>query len=424
MWIDPEHFGKILSNILSNSIRYSHANSEINIQVSKGLVDDIIPLYKDSFWNTKEMIPGEQVIIRVSDTGIGMEKAVLPTIFKRFHQVQNNTGKQHSGSGIGLSLVKSLIELHHGGIIISSKPNAGTEVIIALPISDAYLTKEEKTEENTFVLKDYLSNYAVEYAPLEVEETTAIYREGKPTILLVDDNHEILMILREYFVKEYNIIMAIDGQEALDKCNRSLPDMIISDVMMPRMNGIELCATLKKNLQTCFIPIILLTAKSQIEDQIEGIEMGADAYIPKPFNPRLLKANVRNLLNKSHQMRNLPTANNVRQEIQDKRQREMFDKLIELVNDNLTNQQFSVDHLCLELGMNRTKLYSFIKSTTGMSLGNYIRKIRLDKAAELLRTTDMSISEVGYAVGIESPSYFTRTFKEQFGSAPSEFIKH
>ena len=232
--------------------------------------------------------------------------------------------------------------------------------------------------------------------------------EGKPTILLVDDNHEILMILREYFVKDYNIIMAIDGQEALDKCNRSLPDIIISDVMMPRMNGIELCATLKKNLQTCFIPIILLTAKSQVEDQIEGIEMGADAYIPKPFNPRLLKA----------------TANNVRQEIQDKKQREVFDKLVELVNANLTDQQFSVDHLCLELGMNRTKLYSFIKSTTGMSLGNYIRKIRLDKAAELLRTTDMSISEVGYAVGIESPSYFTRTFKEQFGSSPSEFIKH
>ena len=152
--------------------------------------------------------------------------------------------------------------------------------------------------------------------------------------------------------------------------------------------------------------------------------MGADAYIPKPFNPRLLKANVRNLLNKSHQMRNLPTANNVRQEIQDKKQREVFDKLVELVNANLTDQQFSVDHLCLELGMNRTKLYSFIKSATGMSLGNYIRKIRLDKAAELLRTTDMSISEVGYAVGIESPSYFTRTFKEQFGSSPSEFIKH
>lgn len=424
MWIDPEHFGKILSNILSNSIRYSHAGSEINIQVAKGYVNDIVPRYKDSFWNTKDMIPGEQAIIRVSDTGIGMEKAVLPTIFKRFHQVQNNTGKQHTGSGIGLSLVKSLIELHHGGIIISSKPDAGTEVIIALPISDTYLAKEEKIEESTFVLKDYLSNYAVEYEPLEIEETTAIYMEGKPTILLVDDNHEILMILREYFVKDYNIIMAIDGQEALDKCNRSLPDIIISDVMMPRMNGIELCATLKKNLQTCFIPIILLTAKSQVEDQIEGIEMGADAYIPKPFNPRLLKANVRNLLNKSHQMRNLPTANNVRQEIQDKKQREVFGKLVELVNANLTDQQFSVDHLYLELGMNRTKLYSFIKSTTGMSLGNYIRKIRLDKAAELLRTTDMSISEVGYAVGIESPSYFTRTFKEQFGSSPSEFIKH
>lgn len=424
MWIDPEHFGKILSNILSNSIRYSHVNSKIRIQVSKGLLDDIIPLYKDSFWNATETIPGEQLIIRVCDTGVGMDKADLPTIFNRFHQVQNNLDKQHSGSGIGLSLVKSLVELHHGGIIVSSKLNVGTEVIITLPISDTYLTKKEKIEESSFVLKDYLSNYAVEYEPMEIEEFTAIYREGKSTILLVDDNHEILMMLREYFVKDYNIIMAIDGQEALDKCNRSLPDIIISDVMMPKMNGIELCATLKKNLQTCFIPIILLTAKSQIEDQIEGIEMGADAYIPKPFNPRLLKANVRNLLNKSHQMRNLPTTNNVRQEIQDKKQRETFDKLVELVNANLTNQQFSVDHLCLELGLNRTKLYSFIKSTTGMSLGNYIRKIRLDKAAELLKTTDMSISEVGYAVGIESPSYFTRTFKEQFGNSPSEFIKH
>ena len=125
-------------------------------------MNDIVPRYKDSFWNTKDMIPGEQAIIRVSDTGIGMEKAVLPTIFKRFHQVQNNTGKQHTGSGIGLSLVKSLIELHHGGIIISSKPDAGTEVIIALPISDTYLAKEEKIEESTFVLKDYLSNYAVD----------------------------------------------------------------------------------------------------------------------------------------------------------------------------------------------------------------------------------------------------------------------
>lgn len=423
MWIDPEHFGKIVSNILSNSIRYSQAGSEINIHVSKGSLDGMVPKYKDSFRNTKEMIGEEQLIIKVSDTGIGLEKAALPTIFKRFHQVQNNSGKQHSGSGIGLSLVKSLIELHHGGIIISSKLDVGTEVIIALPVSDKYLTKDEKMEESTFELKNYLSGYAVEYEPLEIEESAMIYREGKPTVLLVDDNHEILMILREYFVKDYNIIMAIDGQEALDKCNRSLPDIIISDVMMPKMNGIELCATLKKNLQTCFIPIILLTAKSQIEDQIEGIEIGADVYMPKPFNPRLLKANVRNLLNKSHQMRGMPVAANARQEILDKKQQELFDRMVELVHANLTNQQFSVDHLCLELGLNRTKLYSFIKSGTGMSLGNYIRKIRLDRAAELLKTTDMSISEVGYAVGIESPSYFTRSFKEQFGSSPSEFIK-
>ena len=242
-------------------------------------------------------------------------------------------------------------------------------------------------------------------------------------LLLAEDEKDLsdalVTVLKH---NNYSVDAVYNGQDALDYLEAGDYDGAILDIMMPKMDGITVLK--KVRADGIHLPIILLTAKSQVEDQIEGIEMGADAYIPKPFNPRLLKANVRNLLNKSHQMRNLPTANNVRQEIQDKKQREVFGKLVELVNANLTDQQFSVDHLCLELGMNRTKLYSFIKSTTGMSLGNYIRKIRLDKAAELLRTTDMSISEVGYAVGIESPSYFTRTFKEQFGSSPSEFIKH
>jgi len=294
---------------------------------------------------------------------------------------------------------------------------------VTLPIDGEYLEPSQRRDGTSFVLKNYLSGYAVEYekTPFGQEEPETV--EGRPTLLLVDDNHEILMILREYFVKDYNVILAIDGKEALEKCAQTPPDLIISDVMMPRMNGIELCASLKKNLRTCWIPIILLTAMSQVEDQIEGIEMGADAYIPKPFNPRLLKANVANLLSKSRQMRTGTPITQARQQIRDKKQRELFDRLVALVQERLSDPDFSVDHLCLELGMNRTSLFSMVKTTTGVSLGNYIRKIRLDKAAELLRTTDLTISEVGVRVGIDSPSYFTRTFKEQFGCSPSEYIR-
>lgn len=422
MWVDQEHFGKILSNILSNSILYSKAGSEIKIRVSVAALNDFTPRYKNSFWNTNKTIEGDQLIISICDGGVGIEKSVLPLIFDRFVRIDNDVSNK-AGSGIGLSLVKSLIELHHGAIVVSSNVNEGTEFTIALPIDGSYLTQEEKNDKTYFSIKEYLSDYVIELDSHETEELMSTYHDGKPSILLVDDNYEILMVLREFFIKDYNIVMATDGQEALEKCNNYFPDIVISDVMMPKMDGIELCTILKESLRTCFIPVILLSAKALIENQIEGIETGADAYIPKPFNFTLLKATVRNLLKKSQQIKSALPADNIRQNIMDKKQDELFDKFIDLVNDNLINKDFSVNHLCLELGLNRTKLYGTIKSVTGMSLANYIRKIRLDKAAELLKTTDMTISEVGYAVGLESPSYFTRAFKEQFGVSPSEFIK-
>ncbi len=423
MWMDQGHFSKILSNIISNSILYSKTGSEINIKVSVNDFEKFEPKHKNSFRNTSAMLGGEQLIVSVSDRGgIGIEKDSLSRIFDRFQRLDGSTSNK-SGSGIGLSLVKSLVELHHGGIVVSSTINEGTEFTIALPLNDNYLSKEEKSDESDFSIEEYLSDYALEYESLEATETTAIHNEEKPTILIADDNYEILMVLREYLVKEYNVIMAVDGQDALDKCNTHFPDIVISDVMMPKISGIELCTTLKESLRTGFIPVILLSAKALIEHQIEGIETGADAYIPKPFNFNLLKATIRNLLKKSQQIKKSMPADNIRQNIIEKKQDKLFDKLTELVNANLTNKDFSVDHLCLELGLNRTKLYETIKTTTGMSLGNYIRKIRLDRAAELLKTTAMSVSEVGYIVGLESPSYFTRSFKEQFGVSPSEYIK-
>jgi signal transduction histidine kinase/DNA-binding response OmpR family regulator/ligand-binding sensor domain-containing protein len=439
LWLDEEHFGKIVTNILSNSIRYSEAGGKVDIEMSTGNARNMTTFYEAPFRCLDDLYKDNHLIITVRDTGVGISQESLPKVFERFHQVESKTGK-HLGSGIGLALVRSLIRLHHGGIIVSSKRNTGTEIIIALPVDDGYLKKEEKVDVNSFELGVYLSDYAVEYEQVELNIKEEKCLENKPTILLVDDNQEILLILYEHFKRDYNIILACDGEEAFQKCNTHFPDIVISDVMMPKMNGTELCTNLKKQLLTCFIPVILLTAKSLVEHQIEGIESGADAYIPKPFDIRLIRATVRNLLTRSGQLKDLIPANNSkysdmneirnnlpavnkRRELLDEKQQIFFSKLTWLVDANMDNPDFSVDHLCLELGINRSKLYGIVKEITGMTLGHYILKIRLEKAADLLRNTDMTITETCYKIGICSPSYFTRAFKTQFGMTPSEFVK-
>jgi signal transduction histidine kinase/DNA-binding response OmpR family regulator/ligand-binding sensor domain-containing protein len=422
--LDEEHFGKIVTNVLSNSIRYSEAGGKITIEVSTGNVREKTTFYEASFRCLDDLYRDNHLIVTVRDTGAGITPESLPKIFERFYQVESKTSK-HLGSGIGLALVRSLIRLHHGGIIVSSKRNTGTEIIIALPLDDGYLKKEEKVDASSFELGIYLSDYIVEYEQLELEKEEEESMENRPTILLADDNQEILMMLREHFKHQYNIILAFDGEEAFQKCNTQFPDLVISDVMMPKMNGIELCANLKKYLRTCFIPVILLTAKSLVEHQIEGLESGADAYIPKPFDIRLVKAIARNLLARSGALKGIfpvKSAADKRMEWLDEQQQACFSKLTETVETNMDNPDFSVNHLCLELGMNRSKLYSTIKTITGMTLGQYILKLRLDKAADLLKNSRFTITEISYRIGIESPSYFTKAFKAQFGVTPSEFV--
>ena len=425
LWLDEEHFGKIVSNLLSNSIRYTEAGGNIDVEVSTGNAREKVTYYEASFRCLDDLYQNNHLMITVRDTGVGISAESLPKIFERFHQVESKTGK-HLGSGIGLALVRSLIRVHRGGIIVSSKRDEGTEIIVALPMDDSYLNENEKVKESSFELGVYLSDFAVEHERQEWNNRTEEPMEDKPTLLLVDDNLEILMILQEHFKRDYNTVLAFDGEEAFQKCNTQFPDLVISDVMMPKMTGIELCIYLKKNLRTCFIPIILLSAKSLVEHQIEGIESGADAYIPKPFDIRLVRATVRNLLSRSGQLKDYDPARftiNKRKHLFDEKQEALLVQLAKLVETNMDNPDFSVDHLCLELGINRSKLYSTIKEVSGMTLGHYILKLRLDKAAELLKKTDMTVTEACYRIGIESPSYFSRAFKAQFGVSPSEFIK-
>ncbi|MCD8395526.1 MAG: response regulator [Bacteroidales bacterium] len=431
MWVDCEHFSKIVSNVLANSIHYTQAGGRIDVTVSTGLYSSVTPAFADSYSIYQNLIPGQQLIIRVKDTGMGIDAQALPTIFDRLRRGGVKTGST-TGSGIGLSLVSSLLALHHGGITVRSREGEGTEMVIFLPMTYNYLTPEQKVDRSSFAVKSYLTDYAVEFEQEEKSDLTDTASDDASSLLIVDDNREILQMLSEYFSGSYHITLAENAQQALDACRKALPDLIISDVMMPGTDGFELCRTLKSNLRTCHIPVILLTAMALDENRIEGLESGADAYVAKPFNPRILRATVKNLLARSRRLLSAPISGNqadegqpeiTRQAILDEKQKQMFEKLRSLVIENLTNEDFTVDMMWRELGINRTRLYSFVKEMTGMTLGTYVRKLRLNRAAHLLLSTDMTIAEVGIAVGMDSNPYFTRAFKEQYGITPSDYIK-
>lgn len=425
LWLDEEHVSKVISNIVSNSIKNSNQkDAAITISVSEGNLIKSGSYFKHSYSYFDSLHGDKHLIVKVRDNGVGIESQLLPLVFERFYRIRNQSNK---GSGIGLSLVKSILRTHHGGLILSSEQGKGTEFIIAIPLDDSYLKDTDKSEKSKFDLEEYLYTIATEYEGLNNNrEDLNIINGNIPTILLVDDNKEILMLLKSVLKNDYNILTALDGEEALQISSSHYPDLIITDVMMPKIDGIDLCTQLKNNLQTCLIPIIMLTAKAMPEDQIEGIESGADAYISKPFDLRIIKATVKNLLRKTKQIQELnkdsaDLQQGIKQKLKDEETYNLFTKFVDLVEDNISNPNFSVDFLCSELALNRTKLYSTIKDITEMTLGQYILKLRLDKAANHLKTTNMTVTEVAFKVGIESPSYFTKAFKAQFGFSPSDF---
>lgn len=433
MWLDREQLSKIISNIISNSIRYTDGGGRIDISVSTGLYQDVKTAFTDRVSLVSDMIPGKQLIIKIKDTGIGIKPELLPVIFERFRQTHGQV-RTANGSGIGLSLVKYLIELHHGGITVSSAEDEGTEVIIFIPMTYDYLRPDQKVGESVFDMKEYLKVYGAEYETIRrrtAETAEAELTDDRPLIMVVDDNKEILDLLYDFFSGDYDVVIAESAEEALEKASQKLPDLIISDIMMPGIDGIEFCSRLKTNMHTCHIPVILLTAMAHEENQIEGIEVGADAYVAKPFNPRLLTATVKNLINRNRRENTGvekaaagdDTVVSVRQEIKDRKEHELFAKFEALVRENFTNYDYTVEDIWKGLGLNRTRLYNMVKETSGMSLGNYIKKLRLEYAAELLLTTDLSIAEIAYKVGIESHAYFTRSFRQQYNMSPTEWIK-
>jgi DNA-binding response OmpR family regulator len=336
----------------------------------------------------------------------------------------------HLGSGLGLAYTKHLVEIHGGEIDIQSELHKGTTCSITIPITrEAYDTNA--------VVEMRPESHKFQFTQREIEDSKAMYIAGNkatglikhneetPTILVVEDNEELNEYLVGYFNQEYNVIRAFDGKSGLDMVRNKLPDIIISDLMMPKLGGIEMCKMVKTDLKTSHIPVIILTAKAGIENEKEGLETGAEEFVLKPFNIELLKLRVDNILrNKSQWIEKFKSDDSTEtwKELSNKLDKEFLEKGIAIVKSNIDNSEFTVAQFAMDMGMSRSSLFSKLKSITNQSTSEFIRNIRLKKAATLIKTGRYSITEVVFLTGFSDPKYFRTCFKKLYDKTPSEYL--
>lgn len=393
-WYDKEKLEHILYNIIDNAFKYTP--QEGNIQLN------VLPINKK-----------KNVKISVSDSGFGIPENELKNIFKLFYR-SNNKAK---GTGIGLALTKELVDIHKGKIKVKSSKSEGTTFTIKIPLAeDAYLDNEKITSSKEIEI----------IKPLEIEspKESSTFNGDKKTILVVEDNFELQNFLNQLLSDQYNVLLAENGKQGFYHAKNNIPDLIVSDIMMPEMDGIELCEALIKNNLTKHIPIILLTAKNSTQTKITGLKAGAIEYINKPFNSNELLLKIKNIISRNEYVISKYRKELInRPEIKiEQSQDEIFlENLNNFVNERLSDPNFKVDELAAKLNMSHSSLYRKCSSLTGLSLIDYIRQLRLKKAAILLAKYGYNISEVAYMVGFNNPKYFTKSFKNQFKTSPKQF---
>lgn len=407
MYIDKEVIAIILDNLVSNAIKYTdQGNIDISVERRRS---------------------GERhlVDITVSDTGHGISAKALPHIFDRYYQ-ENGT-HQASGTGIGLSLVKKLVTLHHGEVKAESNLEQGTSFIVTLDENEIYPEALRGDENASAKLQ---GNDAASDV-LNSEEAVLSVENGKLLLLVVEDNREILDYVAESFIDEFDVLKAGDGREGLALALDKVPDVIISDVMMPNMDGNAMCRALKKDVRTSHIPIILLTAKDSFEAKEKGYDSGADSYITKPFTHKLLRSRILNLLQQRRRDKmliqesketNLAQKKEQLREALNKVDQEFFDKLNKLIEENISGD-VDVNLIASNLAVSTSTLYRKMKALTGISTNEYIRKYKMQYAEHLLLEGKYSISEISFMVGMNSVAYFRRCFKAEYGEIPSEYLK-
>ncbi|MEH0153288.1 two-component regulator propeller domain-containing protein [Limibacter armeniacum] len=398
---DQEKVKKIAMNLLSNALKFTSPNGAVHVKIS----------------TKPELFDGTGGLeLAVTDTGTGIEASDLDKIFNRFYQSDNVKSMGIGGSGIGLNLVKEMVLLHGGDIKVESEIGKGSTFIVQLPIRSDVEHAEAPIAEEVEVSE-----------PNEVqEEEETIEKSTQPTVLLVEDNADFRHFMRETLEDQYAVIEAEDGLAGLNMAKKASPDLIISDVMMPEMDGLELCKRLKSDVETSHIPIILLTARSGDEDKLRGYETGADDYITKPFRMDILKLRIeqymsrRKAAHQNFQQKMEVTPSEVEITPIDEK---LIKKAMGLVEENIAEPKFSVEDLSKELGMSRVQLYKKLTAITGKSPIEFIRIIRLKRGMQLLEKSQLSISEIAYEVGFNSPRYFSKYFEKEYGMLPSAYIK-
>ena len=401
---DAEKLERIVYNLLSNAFKFTPENGSINV---------ILATFSK---NDKTFLR-----LQVSDTGVGMPAEHVQHIFDSFYKIDVH----HAGSGIGLALVKAFVEMHYGTICVNTAEGEGTCFTIEMPSTQDGILESDTTRNSVLInLKEGAVLAADQETIQVVNSNTPI--EDKETILIIDDNQDIRDYVRSILQNEYRIIEAANGKEGIQQAMKYVPDVIICDVMMPVMDGMECCRHLKSEIQTSHIPIIMLTAYAADEQKIKGYEYGADSYLSKPFNARLLTVRLRNLIENRRRLQsfftdssNAPLQKAPMADID----KGFMEKLYAFINSHLSDPNLSVEELGTQIGLSRVQLYRKTKALCGYAPNELLRIARLKRAASLLAGTEKTIAEITYEVGFSSPSYFTKCYKEYFGENPTEFLK-
>ena len=400
---DAEKLERILYNLLSNAFKFTPENGQIDITLTSFL-------RHNSSW----------LRLSVNDTGTGMSPEHIQHIFERFYQIDIH----HAGSGIGLALAKAFTEMHHGEIRAESAKGKGTTFIVEIPMVQPDFRDEQTASK---IIPESVKQGAVLEADSSLESSgNEESTEGnRHTVLIIDDNQDVRNYIRLLLQQQYDILEAENGLEGLKLAVKYVPDAIICDVMMPVMDGMECCRKLKAEMQTSHIPVIMLTAYTMDEQKVKGYECGADSYLTKPFNGKILKARLQNLIEIHMRLQNFFTdqAGTVSKPQLNETDKGFVEKLRKEIEKQLSNPDTNVEDLGAALGFSRVQLYRKTKALTGYAPNELLRIARLKKAASLLAATEKSIAEVTYEVGFSSPSYFTRCYKEFFGESPTDYLK-
>ena len=409
VYFDRFKLERVFYNLISNAFRYSPKGGEIAIKIRKDK---------------------NEIIIEVEDTGIGIDEKHIEKIFDLFFEIPTHNQVQinyNKGTGIGLSIVKNIVNLHKGTITVKNKSTNGVVFKVAIPLGRKHLTDKEILKD--FKISDDVAQYEVQLDLPEIKEDGDIndldFSDEKLTVLIVEDHKVLRSFMKNLLKTEYNVIVAENGAIGLKKALKFVPDLIVSDVIMPEMVGTELCAKIKENIKTSHIPVILLTSRSSLIYKIEGLESGADDYISKPFNLIEFKLRIKNMLASKQRLKAKFSSEDsfAPSEITvSSLDEQLLKKAFKVVKENISNEQFDIPFFCSELGVSRTMLFTKIKAWTNFTPNEFIHEIRMKRAAQLLEQNKINISQISYEVGFNNPKYFCKCFQKKFGETPTQYL--